>query len=594
MICFFLLYSILSRNKQQLYGKKMTQELMQDMFYAAPEFWYILLFVFLILSGLLFYSQIKVLKLTQKNYFINRDRERYAETLYASKDGYFAFIYPDEKVNDPQNFVKERCSRRLAVILDLEKGTTSRFDDVLKCFYKDDAKKILKFVTLLQEEGVSFEETFILKNNNRHLNLTGARINANDGNLYCDMIWFRDVSDEINRISYLEDDKKTIQLHSQQLEDIIDNLPYPAWLRDNGGHLVLVNKKYLEFVKGANKYDIVQHQLEIMGINNVSVSKTLAEQARLLNRAQKQSVNIIKNGQHCSFEVCESPFHLGGYLDKIWSVGALIDTTELDTLKRNLKLHQNAHLDILGTLGTAFAVFDKSYQLSFYNKAFASLWQLESHWLENSPTYSNFLEIVRENRLLPEVPDFQSYKNDELVAFSSILEPKEDMLHLPNGNTIRRVRSPHPMGGLVFAFEDVSDRLATQRAYNALLQVQNEILNNLFDAVIIFGSNGRLKAYNKAYLSLWKLEDFFMQNEPSIGDILERQRRFFDRVDNWQELKEDIIAHLMSAQTKTFRLVRNDGVQIEILSSLLSDDSIMVTNKILNEYADVDNNLKKA
>ena len=67
------------------------------------------------------------------------------------------------------------------------------------------------------------------------------------------------------------------------------------------------------------------------------------------------------------------------------------------------------------------------------------------------------------------------------------------------------------MSSVIFAFEDVSDRLATRRAYNALLQVQEEILNNLFDAVIIFGSNGRLKAYNQAYLSLWNLEELFLE-----------------------------------------------------------------------------------
>lgn len=559
----------------------MNKELMLDMFYAAPELWYILLVVFLLLLGFLFFSQIKILKLTQKNYFINRDRERYAETLYASKDGYFAFIYPDEKVNDPQNFVKERCSRRLAVILDLQQGTSSTFEDILKCFYKEDAKKISKYVSLLQEDGVSFEEDFNLKNSNRRLNLTGTRINASDGNLYCDMIWFRDVSEEINQITALENEKKAAFLHSQQLEDIIDNLPYPSWLRDDSLNLVLVNKKYLDFVKGANKYDIITHQIEITGLNNTSISKALAEQAQSLNRIQKQDVNLIKKGQHCSFEVWESPFHLEGYLDKIWTVGALIDITELDTLKRNLKQHHNAHLEILGTLGTAFAVFDNAKKLSFYNQAFAHLWQQDVNWLDTAPSYTSFLENVREKRLLPEVPDFRSYKNDEIKAFSEILEPKEDMLHLPNGNTIRRVRSPHPMGGVIFAFEDVSDRLATRRAYNALLQVQEEILNNLFDAVIIFGSNGRLKAYNQAYLSLWKLEELFLQKEPSLSEMLEEQRSFFSNVDNWNEFKEDIIAHLMNANTKTFRLIRNDGVQIEILSSLLSDDSIMVTSKIL-------------
>ncbi|MBQ8464445.1 MAG: PAS-domain containing protein [Alphaproteobacteria bacterium] len=560
----------------------MNKELMLDMFYAAPELWYMLLLVFLLLLGFLLYFEIRVLKLTQKNYFINRDRERYAETLYASKDGYFAFIYPDEKVNDPQNYIKERCSRRLAVILDLPQGTASTFEDVLKCFYKDDTKKIIKYVTLLREDGVSFEEDFVLKNNERKLKLNGARINANDGNLYCDMIWFRDISNESLLISTLEENKKMALLRSQQLEDIIDNLPYPAWLRDDKLNLVLVNKKYLEFIKGANKYDIIQHQIEICGTNNVSVSKELAEQAQSLNRTQSEKISLIKNGQHCSFEVWESPFHLEGYLDKIWSVGTLIDITELDSLKRNLKLHQNAHFEILGTLGTAFAVFNSDYKLSFYNKAFALLWQQDSQWLDSSPSYSSFLENVREKRLLPEVPDFKSYKDEELSAFNKILEPKEDLLHLPNDNTIRRVRSPHPMGGLVFAFEDVSDRLATQRAYNALVQVQTEILDNLFDAVIIFGSNGRLNAYNQAYLSLWNLEEIFLQKEPSITELLEEERHFFNNVENWQDLKSDIIEHLTNANTKTFRLIRNDGVQIDILSSLLSDGSIMVTNKAVN------------
>ena len=141
----------------------MNKELMLDMFYAAPELWYILVTVFAVLFISLLFSQIKVLKLTQKNYFINRDRERYAETLYASKDGYFAFIYPDEKVNDPQNFIKERCSRRLAVILDLARGTASTFEDILKCFYKEDAKKFLNMFRYCKKTVFLLKKTLFLK-----------------------------------------------------------------------------------------------------------------------------------------------------------------------------------------------------------------------------------------------------------------------------------------------------------------------------------------------------------------------------------------------------------------------------------------------
>ena len=62
----------------------MSYELLQDMFYAAPELWYILGAAFAALLAFLMYNGVKILKLRQKNYFLNRDRERYAETLYAS------------------------------------------------------------------------------------------------------------------------------------------------------------------------------------------------------------------------------------------------------------------------------------------------------------------------------------------------------------------------------------------------------------------------------------------------------------------------------------------------------------------------------
>lgn len=124
-------------------------------------------------------------------------------------------------------------------------------------------------------------------------------------------------------------------------------------------------------------------------------------------------------------EVIETPFHFAQNLNLIRTAGALIDITELDELKRNLNRHQNAQLEILGTLDTAFAVFDDKFHLSFYNPAFAGLWKLENLWLEQQPTYAMFLDVLREKRLLPEVPDFIAFKNEEQKAFSSIIEPKK-------------------------------------------------------------------------------------------------------------------------------------------------------------------------
>lgn len=552
----------------------MNQSLLIDMFYAAPELWYAIAVTVFILLILLLYTGIKILKLKQKNYFLNRDRERYAETLYASKDGYFAFVYPDEKVNDPRKTIKERCSRRLAVILNLAGGTNSSFEDILKNFFKDDIRKIQKYVDLLREDGVSFEDEFVLKSSNKHISLAGSRINGVDGNIYCDMIWFRDVSFESIKISNLEHEKGSAYDNILQLKDMIDNIAYPVWLRDEKLNIILSNKKFKEFTDN--------YEVEILNVSHESISKNMALLAQSSNKTKRQTVDIIRNGERRFYEVIETPFHIEQSLDKICTVGSLIDVNELDELKRNLKLHQNAHLEILGALGTAFAVFNDKYKLSFYNKAFAKLWNLEEVWLESRPTYFMFLELIREKRMLPEVPDFRLYKNEEQKDFNVIIEAKEDMLHLPNGRTFRRVRAPHPMGGLIFAFEDVSDRLATRRAYNALISVQKEILDNLFDGVLIFGSDGRLKFYNQAYLKLWKIEEIFLQKEPNFSEIIDSQQTFFSNVDDWSLLKKDILKHLTNVKTKAFALNRNDGTCIEVISSNLSDSSMMVTFKLID------------
>ena len=553
----------------------MSTALLADMFYAAPELWYGIGAVLLFLLGAWFFTLLKLLKLRQKNYFLNRDRERYAETLYASKDGYFAFVYPDEKVNDPHKTIKERCSRRLAVIMNLPGGTQSSFEDILKSFYRDDAKKILKYLDLLFDDGVSFEDTFTVKSNNKRLRLSGSRINGIDGNVYCDMIWFRDVSFEDTMINNLEAEKAEAYHKISLYEDLINNIPYPIWLRDENLKLDIVNRRYNELLE--NK---TGSERELLSAAGEPVSKNLAFLAHATNKIKRQQMVLIRNGERRSMEVVETPFHFDQSLDKICTAGAMFDITELDELKRNLKLNQNAHLEILGTLaGTAFAVFNSAYKLSFYNKSLADMWNLEESWLDEQPLYSTFLDMLREKRLLPEVPDFILFKNEEQKDFSNLIEAKEDMLYRPDGRTIRRIRAPYPAGGVVFAYEDVSDNLATRRAYQALLDVQKETIDNLFDAVLIFADSGRLKFYNQAYVELWQSDETFLRSEPNISEVIDSQKRFFSLVDDWESLKKYILNHIVNFTTKIFELKRDDIEKLEVLSGKLSDGSIMITYK---------------
>ena len=561
----------------------MSKELLLDMFYAAPELWYAILGLFVVLLFGIGFLYFNILKLRHKNYFIRRNEERYSETINAAKDGYYIFIYPDDRITNTRQNITERCSRRLAVILDLPDGINSKFDEVLRHFYKDDAEKIQKYASLLREDGVSFEDKFVIKSG-KTLNLCGARISGADGSVYGDIIWFRDISSDAAYVERLLEEQKILQNNLRNMENMADNLPYPVWLRNSNLALAAVNKKYAEFVGCADKKTILADNIEIdTGGSEEEKIRSLATKAQETNRPQNCNISRNKDGRHFCFEAIETPFHDEESLDKISTVGILHDISEFDELKHNLKQHQNAHLEILGTLGTAFAVFDGNMKLSFYNQSFKSLWHLDDEWLENNRTYGNFLDNLREHGLLPEVPDYPAYKTEEQKKFSDIIEPKEDLLYLPDGRTLRRVCAPYMKGGLVFAFEDISDRLATSREYNMLQSVQQEILDNVSDAVLIFGSNGRLKFYNKSYVDLWNAEAVKLDEEPTFNELLDTQRKFFAAVENWSELKKNIIGHLFSSNTQAFGLKRTDGVTLECFSVLLSSESIMVLMRKVSE-----------
>ena len=282
-----------------------------------------------------------------------------------------------------------------------------------------------------------------------------------------------------------------------------------------------------------------------------------------------------------AMEVYESPFYGEGNLEKTYSAGCLINVNELDELKRNLKSYQDAQLEILGMLGTAFAVFNQNMELQYYNQSFAKLWNLESDWLGQKPLYTTFLDILREKRMLPEVPDYKAFRNDEQKKFTQIIEPLSDLLHLPNGKTLRRMRAPYPMGGLVFAFEDISDRLAATSAYNALITVQNEVLTSLQEGVLIFGANGRLLFFNSAYVKIWNADAKFLAEEPTFDEVLDSQQAFFAKEGDWNKLKEGIKAHILDMTSKSITLKRDNNEELLLGVAHLSDGNLLVSYELV-------------
>lgn len=528
------------------------------------------LLVILILMAVVAWLQTKIYKYKRKVYFTKRDKDRTNELLWTTKDGYFCFMYPDEKLNHDTHKIKEKCSRRLAVLLDLKNGTTSGFNDVCDAFYKDDALLLKKYTSLLQQDGLAFEDMLSIKGGKRFMCVYGSRVHGADGNLFGDVIWFRDVSAEAAHMVKLENEKNTVLNTIKQYENLIDGIETPVWLQDENLQLAIVNKKYVEFSGKNSKSDVLRQNAEI----NKAVPHSLASVAQKTKKLQKKTFNLVRAGTRHHYVLYENPYFTGDTLDQIGTVGYLVDHTELENAKLSFELNQNSHLEILGVLGTAFAIFDDKTNLYFYNTSFRQLWNLDVEFLEKKPSYLQFIETIQQRKMLPSAPDFKAFKNDEMSVFSGLWKPREDLLHLPDGRTIHRFRMPHP-NGVIFAFEDVSDRLAVMRRLNDLTEMQQGILDNLTDAVVIFGPNLRLKFYNRAYLKLWSLDYDKMQEEPKMDDLISYQKLFFSNIPNWNDFRQTMRNMIMEG--RKFTLTRDDNLEIYVSPQIFYDGSIMLT-----------------
>jgi PAS domain-containing protein len=183
-------------------------------------------------------------------------------------------------------------------------------------------------------------------------------------------------------------------------------------------------------------------------------------------------------------------------------------------------------------LATAFAVFDADQRLAHFNQAYVELWQLGADWLTTHPRDGEILDRLRQARRLPEKADYQDWKRSWLSAYGSNTQ-REDQWHLPDGRTLHVVADSVSEGGVTYLYENVTERLALESRYNALIHVQRETLDTLREGVAVFAPNGCLRLYNRAFAAIWGLSPRQLDGEPHIDAIVSSCRALYDEPQEW-------------------------------------------------------------
>ena len=362
---------------------------------------------------------------------------------------------------------------------------------------------------------------------------------------------------------------------------ILDSIPVPLWLRDPDLTLAFTNEA------ARNSGNLAAQR-----------AAEIAARVQASGRPQTERRMVEADGKRRVMEITEAPLGFGKGSGTI-GFAVEYEAPRTDELENTLMRERAVFDQMLEALGSGVAIFGPDKRLESFNSAYAGFWGLSEDWLAGRPTLTQVLEKLRDERRLTEVADFSIYRAQENALFDTLQDSRERMLHLPDGRTIRNTVAPASHGGLMHVYDDITDTLSLQRSNKTLDAVQRHTIDNLQEAVAVFGGDGRLKLHNAAFSKLWNLsiseEGTEDEREPHLSEIVDRMCDPGEAAGEWVARRATILSALTQRREHKARIRRtgSHGSQVLDMASVpLPDGAVLVSFLDITEEAKVEDALR--
>ncbi|MEL6857303.1 MAG: ATP-binding protein [Pseudomonadota bacterium] len=434
-------------------------------------------------------------------------------------------------------------------VADLEARDASGIDTTLRIRLRE-----------LAEEGQPFSLT-IIGQNGRFLEADGRTAGARV------VVWITDSTikglEESSARGRLEEARQVIARDPTAFLDMLGKAPFPAWRISGVGRLQWANPAYVDVVDGDNLDRVLERQVMLDEKSVEQIRKTLTEGKEI-----DETRHIGIKGERRAMRVLSFPLSGG--------VGAMaFDVTEQERARDELDKHVRAHDETLNHVADAVAIFSGDRKLTFHNRAFAKMWDMDEGFLLDMPSHGQLLDRLRERRKLPAQAEYAKWRAEELSYYLDISGIEEDEWHLPDNRTLKVTRQRHPMGGLLILFKDITSELDLRTKYNAMIKTQGKTLDSLHEAVVVFGSDGRLKLWNSAFAELWGVEEDLLKDEPDYDDIADFCIPLFHDRDTWISIKGHI-TDPSARQETTGEMKRSDASILTYVTKPLPDGNTLI------------------
>lgn len=378
------------------------------------------------------------------------------------------------------------------------------------------------------------------------------------------------ITNQILETGRLADELEKLRQEHKMLQTMADVVPVALWYRNAQNEVVFCNQAYAGAVE-STPGEVAKTHKELIEKSRKTSPCHLADKARASHTPQSQRGHIVAEGVRRLIEMTEVLAEEGA------TVGFAFDLTTSDEMASDLSKHIAAHQEVLHQLSTPVSVFGADTRLEFFNNAYVKLFGFDEAWLHAKPTFTDVLQDLRERRKLPECPDFQAFKRGRLQLFKTLLQPIEELIHQPDDQILRLLVAPHPLGGLLFLYDDVTDKLALERRYNTLIAVQKETLDHLYEGILVLGSDSRLRLSNPAAARIWRLNMADITPGRHATEIFGLIRSSFATEEEWNIFRERLMTIINQRIPKTGRFSRMDRSMIQYAYVPLPDGSHLLS-----------------
>ena len=401
------------------------------------------------------------------------------------------------------------------------------------------------------------------------------------------VVWFGEMTAAAERIAALEHERDAVSRMLAGASAMVDASPFPMWRRNAEQKLIQVNKAYADAVEADSTATVVRLGVELFA-NPLGPTPQAAARAALdSGRAHVREEAAIIGGARRMMRVIDLPVG-GGEV-----AGYAIDISERDEAVGELERFVAAQTATLDRLSAGVARFAPDRCLVFWNRAFAALFRLDAHFLDERPEFDRLFERMREARRLPEQRDFPSWRRERRAWFTAALDGSDETWVLPDNTVLRVLAQPNPDGGLLLIFEDRSEQLRLASSRDTLQRVQEATLENLHEAVAVFSADGRIQLFNRNFAAGWHLDEGHLAAKPHVDDLVPADAVPDSAHDRIGLLRDLIQASAAGRQSRTGKIAFDDSRVLQYAAVPLPDGNALFTFIDITDSTRIENALRE-